>query len=133
MAATWMSCIAWKGIEALPSLRAQLASVVESHQWSEFEEWRILRLLQPPQLEDDLRSIRTPMLILIGDMDLPAFHACAAILERVVPRCERVTLADTHHLCMLESPAASAAAIERHLRAHDRPSFPAHSAEPVLS
>ena len=27
------------------------------------------------------------MLILIGDLDLPAFHACAALLERTVPRC----------------------------------------------
>ena len=103
--------------------------MVENHRWTEFEEWRILRLLQPPQLEGDLRRIRTPMLILIGDMDLPAFHACAAILERAVPRCERLTLADTHHLCMLESPAASAAAVERHLRAHDRPSFRASRAD----
>jgi len=131
MAATWMSCIAWDGIDALPALRAQLGALVEKHRWTEFQDWRILRLLQPPQEKDDLRRIRTPMLVLIGDMDLPAFHACAAILQETVPRCERLTLANTHHLCMLESPGPSAAAVERHLRAHDQPSFAPPYAEPV--
>jgi pimeloyl-ACP methyl ester carboxylesterase len=130
MAATWMSCIAWEGIDQQPALREQLGRLVEDHRWTEFEDWRILRLLQPPQREDDLKKIRTPMLILIGDLDLPAFHACAAILQRTVPRCERVTLADTHHLCMLESPAPSARAIERHLRSNDRPPTRVGPSEP---
>jgi len=133
MAATWMSCIAWDGIDALPALREELGALVERHRWAEFEDWRILRLLQPAQSEEDLRRIRTPMLILIGDMDLSAFHACADILQRAVPRAERLTLADTHHLCMLESPAPSAAAVARHLRAHDRPSSPVGKVEGVRS
>jgi 2-succinyl-6-hydroxy-2,4-cyclohexadiene-1-carboxylate synthase len=120
MTATWMSCIAWEGIDQQPALREQLGRLVHEHRWTEFKDWRILRLLQPPQREDDLRKIRTPMLILIGELDLPAFHACAAILQRTVPRCERVTLADTHHLCMLESPGLSAGPIERHLQMNDR-------------
>ena len=122
MAATWMSCIAWEGIDQKPILREELGRLVENHRWTELKDWAILRLLQPPQREDDLRSIRTPLLILIGDRDLPAFHACAAILQRTVARCERVTLADTHHLCMLESPDPSAESIEKHLRSYDRPS-----------
>jgi pimeloyl-ACP methyl ester carboxylesterase len=121
MTATWMSCIAWEGINEQPALREQLGRLVESHRWTEFQDWRILRLIQPPQREEDLAKIATPMLILIGDLDLPAFHACASLLERTVTRCERVPLADTHHLCMLETPGPSAAAIERHLRSHDRP------------
>jgi pimeloyl-ACP methyl ester carboxylesterase len=122
MAATWMSCIAWEGIDQQPALREQLGRLVENHRWTELEDWRILRLLQPPQREDDLRNIHTPMLILIGELDLPALHACADILQRTVPRCELVTLADTHHLCMHESPGPSAGHIERHLRANNHPS-----------
>ena len=122
MAATWMGCIAWEGLDQQPALREHLGRLVENHGWSELEDWRILRLLQPPQREEDLRSIGTPMLILIGELDLPAFHACAEILQRTVRRCERVTLPATHHLCMLESPAPSARAIERHLRSNDRAS-----------
>ncbi len=122
LAATWMSCIAWEGIDRQPALREQLGRLVENHRWAELKDWLILRLLQPAQREEDLRGIRTPLLILIGDRDLPAFHECAAILQRTVVRCERVTLSDTHHLCMLESPAPSAGPIEKHLRSHDRPS-----------
>jgi pimeloyl-ACP methyl ester carboxylesterase len=133
MAATWMSCIAWEGIDQQPALREQLGALVASHRWTEFDDWRILRLLQPAQCEDDLRKIRTPMQILIGDLDLPAFHACAAILQRTVPRCERVTLANTHHLCMLESPGPSAGPIERHLRSNDRPSTRVGPSEPPPS
>jgi pimeloyl-ACP methyl ester carboxylesterase len=132
LATTWMSCIAWEGIDQKPALREELGRLVENHRWTELKDWAILRLLQPPQREDDLRNIQTPMLILIGDRDLPAFHASAAILQRTVPHCELVTLPTTHHLCMLESPAASAGPIEKHLRSHDRPSHPA-SASPRAS
>jgi 2-succinyl-6-hydroxy-2,4-cyclohexadiene-1-carboxylate synthase len=119
MKAIWMSCIAWNGIETQPALREELGQLVADHGWTELDDWAILRLLQPAHDVQDLRRIRTPVLILIGDHDLPAFHACADILEREVPRCARVTLEDTGHLCMLQSPAPSAAAIEAHLRAHD--------------
>jgi 2-succinyl-6-hydroxy-2,4-cyclohexadiene-1-carboxylate synthase len=130
MKKTWMSCIAWNGIDALPALREELGQMVADHGWTELDNWAILRLLNPAQDVEDLRRITTPVLIVIGDQDLPAFHTCAGILESNVPRCRRVTLQDTHHLCMLESPAPSAAAIEAHLRAHDRSSIAA-SPEPA--
>jgi 3-oxoadipate enol-lactonase len=119
MKSTWMSCIAWKGVETQPALEEELGALVAAHGWTELDNWAILRLLNPPQNEEDLRRITTPLLVVIGDADLPAFHTCAGILERTVARCERVTLQDTGHLCMLQSPGPSAAAIEAHLRAHD--------------
>jgi 2-succinyl-6-hydroxy-2,4-cyclohexadiene-1-carboxylate synthase len=121
----WMSCIAWNGIEKNPALREELGLLVERHPWRELEDWAMLRLMHPPHREEDLRRIRTPTLILIGDLDLPAFHQSAGILERSLPSCRRVDLADTHHLCILESPGLSAGPIREHLLAHDRPSFTA--------
>jgi 2-succinyl-6-hydroxy-2,4-cyclohexadiene-1-carboxylate synthase len=118
MRAAWMSCIAWKGIVELPALHSELGAIVERHQWTELAEWGILRLLQPPQNEDQLGRIQAPVLILIGDRDLPAFHTCADILLRTVPTCARVILKDTDHLCMLQSPEPSALHIEDHLRAY---------------
>jgi pimeloyl-ACP methyl ester carboxylesterase len=118
MKAAWMSCVAWRGIDEQPALREELGALVERHQWTELAEWGILRLLQPPQEEEDLRRIRAPLLILIGDRDLPAFHTCADILERNVPRCRRTTLENTDHLCMLQSPEPSALHIEDHLCAN---------------
>ena len=104
-----MSCIAWNGIERNPALREELGLLVERHPWRELEDWAMLRLMQPPHREQDLRRIPTPTLILIGDLDLAAFHSSARILERNLPNCRRVDLPNTHHLCILESPGLSGA------------------------
>jgi 3-oxoadipate enol-lactonase len=118
MKAAWMSCIAWKGIDELPELREELGTLVEQHEWTELAEWGIMRLLNPAQDEEDLRRIQTPVLVLIGDRDLPCFHTSADVLGGTVPRYAKVILENTDHLCMLQSPAPSAAHIEAHLRAH---------------
>jgi pimeloyl-ACP methyl ester carboxylesterase len=121
----WMSCIAWNGIEKYPALREELGLLVERHPWRELEDWSMLRLMQPPHREEDLRSITVPTLILIGDLDLPAFHESAGILERNLRNVRRVDLTDTHHLCILESPGQCEGPIREHLRAHDRPAVTA--------
>jgi 2-succinyl-6-hydroxy-2,4-cyclohexadiene-1-carboxylate synthase len=81
----------------------------------------MFRLMQPPHREEDLRGIRTPTLVLVGEHDLPAFRLSADIIQANVPDCRRVDLPDTHHLCMLESPGLSEGPIREHLRAHDSP------------
>ena len=116
----WMSCIAWNGIDKNPALREELGALVEKHPWRELEDWAMLRLMQPPHREEDLRGIRTPTLVLVGELDLPAFRLCADILQGNVPNCRRVDLPDTHHLCMLESPGISEGPIREHLLAHDQ-------------
>ena len=116
----WMSCIAWNGIEKDPSVREELGLLVERHRFDELNGWAMWRLMQPAHQEEDLRRIHTPTLVLLGQLDLPAFHACADLLERNVPFCKRVNLPDTHHLCMLESPGLSEGPIREHLVAHDR-------------
>jgi pimeloyl-ACP methyl ester carboxylesterase len=125
----WMSNIAWNGIEKYPALREELGLLVERHPWRELEDWAMLRLMHPPHREEDLRGIKVPTLILIGDLDLPAFHESAGILERSLPSCRRVDLTDTHHLCILESPGQCEGPIRDHLLAHDRPSFAAGTEE----
>ncbi len=114
----WMSAVAWRGVEKQPELQRAMRALVERHRWSELRDWGMQRLLQPAQTPEQLGQIRSPVLVLIGELDLPACHACTAILDESLRRCRRVTLAGTGHLCMLESPEPSALAIRDHLLAH---------------
>ena len=114
----WMSCIAWNGIEKDPALREDLGALVERHAWRELEDWAMVRLMRPPHREEDLRGIRTPTLVLVGEHDLPAFRSSAEMLEANVPGCRRVELPGTHHLCMLESPGLAEGPIREHLLTH---------------
>ncbi len=114
----WMSSPAWEGIDEQPQLRAKLGALVASHSWAELGTDGVRRFLWPHHDEPDLARIQVPVLVLVGDMELPAFRATAAILQRTLPDCASCELTATHHLCMLESPDQAAPAIDAHLRAH---------------
>lgn len=113
----WMSCRAWNGVEQRPGLEASLGALVDDHTWDELRAYSIRMFTHPVQQESDLRSIRCPTLILVGEHEMPAFMECADTLERNLPRSERHVLPDTGHLCMLQSPELSAVPIANHLRA----------------
>lgn len=114
----WMSCAAWDGIDAQPVLKAKLGSLVAKHGWAEMGTQGVRRFLSPPHRETDLARLRAPVLLMLGDLELPAFRESAAILERTITDCSRCELHATHHLCMLESPGQAAPAIDAHLRLH---------------
>jgi 3-oxoadipate enol-lactonase len=114
----WMNCVAWEGIEKVPGLEPALRALVARHRWDELRNGAMIHFLQPLQREEALRRIGAPVLLLVGEFELPAFRACADILEASLPRCQRHELPDTHHLCMLESPHLAAPLIETHLRRH---------------
>jgi pimeloyl-ACP methyl ester carboxylesterase len=116
---TWMTAIAWRGVERVNGLQESLGGLVARHSWAELGTFSMRRhFARPPQTESDLRRIGIPVLILVGDQELPAFRECADILERVLPSASRRELPDTGHLCMLQSPGPSAQWIGEHLRAH---------------
>jgi 2-succinyl-6-hydroxy-2,4-cyclohexadiene-1-carboxylate synthase len=117
----WMTAIAWKGVEKVAGLRESLGGLVARHSWAELGGFAMRKqFTRPPHTEEDLRRIGMPVLILVGDQELPAFRQCADILARALPRSEHRVLPDTGHLCMLQSPDLSARWIEAHLRAHAR-------------
>lgn len=120
MVEQWMGCHAWDGVDERPGLRERLHALVSRHRWSELRDYAIRAFTEPAQDETDMGAIGTPMLVLVGDREMPAYRECADLLQQQVPGCEQAELPDTCHLCMLQSPELSAELIGRHLRRHAR-------------
>lgn len=115
----WMSSRPWRGVHDRPGLYDELSALVARHSWDELSSpAKASQLKDPPQSYESLPTIETPMLVLVGDQEMPAFLECADILEQRVPDYRRAQLPATDHLCMLQSPEPSAKLIDRHLRAH---------------
>ncbi len=108
----------FRGLDRHSDLWRSLEALVGRHRWSELESNAMHHLTGQPQTERALRSIRTPLLILLGDDEMPAFKRCAEIIHRAAPATERVYLPDIGHLCMLQAPQRCAALIDAHLRAN---------------
>jgi 3-oxoadipate enol-lactonase len=51
-----------------------------------------------------LAEIRIPVLILVGDADIPDVHAHAGAIEAGIPGAKRVIVSDAGHLMYLEKP-----------------------------
>ncbi|MEE9274494.1 MAG: alpha/beta fold hydrolase [bacterium] len=70
---------------------------------------------QDPSLADAAPSITAPALILVGERDLPGFHAWADELAEKIPAAEKKVIAGAGHLVSLEAPEEATAAISEFL------------------
>lgn len=73
----------------------------------------------PDPVEDDptlLATIRVPVLVAVGDLDLPDYPATAEWLERTIPGARRVTVEGSGHLVPLERPDAFRSLVLEFLR-----------------
>jgi pimeloyl-ACP methyl ester carboxylesterase len=61
------------------------------------------RTVQPPPIER-LSELRVPMLVVVGDLDMPGIHEIADLLVDANPNAELVTVADVAHMVNLEAP-----------------------------
>lgn len=114
----WMSGRVWAGVEKVPGLKQSLARLVDRHSWDEMKSFAMRHFTHPPQQESALQPIQAAVLVMIGERELPAFRTVADTLQKVLPRCRLIELADADHLCLLQQPEAAARAIDAHLRAH---------------
>lgn len=117
LATRWMapSTPLFVGARKHPELWRKLSAQIYRHRWSELEMNAMHHLLRHPQRERDLRAIQARMLILVGELEMPAFRRCGEIIRRSVPVCERRYLPGVGHLCMLEAPAKAQTLIAEHL------------------
>jgi pimeloyl-ACP methyl ester carboxylesterase len=115
----WMSeeSPLFRGLETCRERWVRLAAIVERHTWRELSTAGLFRLTGHVQQPADLARIRSAVLLLVGEQDMPAFRRSAELVRRAVPSARRIYLPDTGHLCMLQTPELAAISIEAHLRA----------------
>jgi pimeloyl-ACP methyl ester carboxylesterase len=108
----------FKGAAAQPTLWRQLAEVIDHYTWQELHDGMLSGSAGQPQRQTaaDLQRVTTPTLVLIGDGEMPAFTATAAIIQGAIPHCACLTLPGAGHLCMLELPVDAGALIAAHLQ-----------------
>jgi 3-oxoadipate enol-lactonase len=115
----WMESPAWEGVNRRPALKERLEPIVSRHAWHELRDLpSSLRMTMPFQTDELLRPLRSAVLVVLGEHEMPAYRETAEFLRRTLPACQVAELAGAGHLCLLEAPAASAALIDRHLAVH---------------
>ncbi len=87
----------------LPSVAARLRQMVTT-----YSGWHWLnrdpgRWLQPPAIER-LWQIRAPALAIVGERDLPDFHAIADTLQQRIPWARKVVVPGAGHMANMEAP-----------------------------
>src|SRR5215213_1459407 len=102
-----------------PALWTQLADLVNRHHWLELSGGMMQRFTGVRQSEKRLVRIQADVLVLVGDLDMPAFRRAAQILARMLPRCGVRYLPEAGHLCLLEAPDMAASLISAPLK--DKP------------
>jgi pimeloyl-ACP methyl ester carboxylesterase len=80
-----------------PAVKARLAEIL-----SGYSGWHIMNhdpviAVDPPAIQC-LDKIHAPVLILIGQLDLPDFHAMSDILVEKIPNARKTEFADTGHV-----------------------------------
>ncbi|MDP9862629.1 MULTISPECIES: alpha/beta fold hydrolase [Streptosporangium] len=127
-AALWMSCRPiFGGIAARPAAHSALADVIGRHAWDELAGAGIRPLLEPRQPVARLSAVAAPLLVLVGDGELPAHRACAETIAAAAPGGALRVLPGTGHLALLEEPRAALRIVGAHLAGaeHGGPPDPA--------
>lgn len=117
----WMSTppAIFDGARNRPALWRRLCGVIDAHRWHELRNGAMRALGQPAQTTADLEGVRTRLLLLIGEYEIPAFKECAALIAAAAPRTRVVRVPETGHLSLLEAPGTVAPILETHLRGLD--------------
>ncbi len=95
-----------------------LYSVVSAHSWWELGDDTFFSLSWHSQTEQALKAIKASVMVLVGEDEMPAFKRSGEIIRRSVPKCRRLYLNGTGHLCLLEDPAFAATQIRHHILAN---------------
>ncbi len=86
-----------------PEVASRLKQIVGDYSGWHFVNQNPARGSDPPAIEL-LHEIEAPTLVIVGERDLPDFHAIADTLEQRVPNSQKVVLPDAGHMSNMESP-----------------------------
>lgn len=73
---------------------------------------------EEPSAWDQLEAIKTPTLVMWGDLDLPHLQERSKLLAQRIPAAQSIVLSGTAHLPALEDPQQFNAALARYLERH---------------
>ena len=98
----------FRGLRAHPQRYARMHEVIARHTFSELRTGSMSALSKTAQDAELLAGLRCPVLVIVGDGDLPQFVTNAATIAASVPTARVVTLPGTGHLPLLEEPETCA-------------------------
>jgi pimeloyl-ACP methyl ester carboxylesterase len=101
-----------------PILAVQLEAMVRSYSGAEMSAPPPAPRSATPAtpLADRLSEVRAPALVIVGELDLPSFHASAQEMARAIPDARMRLIADAGHMANMERPEAVNAALLEFLK-----------------
>jgi 3-oxoadipate enol-lactonase len=99
----WLGHEMFRSAERYPVARARLADMVgrwPAYQWADGPAAPPL-----PSLTGCLGTLRPPVLVMNGALDVPGYREIASVLHREIPGARRAEFPDAGHLLNLERPA----------------------------
>ena len=99
----WLQHELFVPIRARPELDARFTEMVSDYSGWEWMNKDPQRDPEPPPVQR-LGEIRARMLAIVGERDLPDFHAIASLIQRDVPGARRVVLPGVGHVVNMEAP-----------------------------
>jgi 3-oxoadipate enol-lactonase len=99
----WLAHPMFAALNRNPELSARMRKIV-----NDYSGWHWLNRdpelgIAPPAIQR-LSDIRTPTLVLVGERDLPDFHAVANLLGEKIPGARKLILAEAGHMANMEDP-----------------------------
>lgn len=87
-----------------PQVAARLTQMVTDYSGWHWLNNETLRLLEPPPIQQ-LDTMNVPTLVIVGERDLPDFHAVAGVMHQRIPKASKVVMPGVGHMANMEDPA----------------------------
>ena len=108
--AGWLAASLFACSSRPPTVTPRLAAMVET-----YSGWHLEHDDPHPPLErparERLHEIAAPTLVIVGEEDLPDFHAIADVLTARIPRARKLVLPGAGHMANMDAPDAFNAAV----------------------
>lgn len=100
----WLESALFRPTRAHPALRRELDGIVEGY--SGWHWAQRIPVAGDPATAQRLGCIRAPTLVVVGEHDIPDFHASAAVFCDRIGRAEKAVIRSAGHLPNMEQPEA---------------------------
>jgi pimeloyl-ACP methyl ester carboxylesterase len=108
----------FEGVASRPDLWRRVWDIVGRHGFWDLRDAALIRLGSHMQSDVHLHDIESAVLLVAGQRERPAARRHAERLSRALRSCRSVHVLEVSGHSLLEAPEITAAAIDRHLRAH---------------